>query len=86
MTEELKVGEIFKDADQKKVDELAAKAKEFIADDPKATTSEIAHKLEHYFIFGTTDLNSVIQEEGAPRHEHYKLDDLIKVAEEAMKE
>ena len=82
MSDELKVGEIYKGADDKKVTEIKAKATELIAKYEKADVSEIAKILEHWYIFGTEDLNSIIQEEGAPISEHYKLDDLIQIVKE----
>lgn len=41
-----------------------------------------AKVLEHYYIFGTTDLNSTIRGEGAPRSEHYMMEDLQSIIDE----
>lgn len=41
-----------------------------------------AKVLEHYYIFGTLDLNSNVQEEGAPRSEHYMIDEFQSILNE----
>jgi len=50
------------------------------------TKTSLAKVLEHYYIFGTLDLNSLIQEEGCPRNEHYLLDELQVIVDEVYVE
>lgn len=45
-----------------------------------------AKVLEHYYIFGTLDLGSTVQGEGAPRSEHYMVEDLQAILNEIAAE
>jgi len=63
--------------------EILAKANEL---KESYTKNSLAEVLEHYYIFGTLDLNSVIQEDDCPRSEHYLINELQSIVDEVYSE
>lgn len=48
--------------------------------------SDLAKVIEHYYIFGTTDMASNVREDGAPRAEHYRIDEIWEIVKEVQAE
>ena len=77
----------YKDMDTKKVDEIKALVKSWTEGmkEEDIDKSELARKIEHYYIFGNENMEAITKAKAeAPQHEHYKIDDLYAIVCETL--